>query len=332
MALPLHERYEIIFLSQHPLGPKLSNTAVAKAVHCGVTTVKRWLKRWKQSKDLSDSSRSGRPRATTPKQDQQVVSLAERQTFVTSRDIMNQLENKGVKIDERTVRRRLHEAGAKYNKPLSKPLLTENHRDKRLKWAEDQTTTNWDQVIFTDETTIRLNSVKGLVWNLPGKKKIVRTVKHPIKVNVWGCFSSKGFGRIVCFNENLNAELMCDIYKYGLLPTARKQFGHDSTLWKLQEDNDPKHTSKLAINWKKNNDVYKIDWPSMSPDLAPIENVWQLLKMKIRKKNLSTYQSLVSAIKREWKSLPRELAVKLVHSMNNRISEVIESHGDFILR
>ncbi len=39
---------------------------------------------------------------------------------------------------------------------------------------------------------------------------------------------------------------MCDIYKYGLLPTARKQFGHDSTLWKLQEDNDPKHTSKLA--------------------------------------------------------------------------------------
>jgi len=78
MALPLHERYEIIFLSQHPLGPKLSNTAVAKTVHCGVTTVKRWLKRWKQSKDLSDSSRSGRPRATTPKQDQQVVSLAER--------------------------------------------------------------------------------------------------------------------------------------------------------------------------------------------------------------------------------------------------------------
>jgi len=186
-------------------------------------------------------------------------------------------------------------------------------------------------MIFSDKTTIRLNSVKELVWNLPGKKKAVRTVKHPIKVNVWGCFSARGFGRVVCFNENLNANLMCDIYKYGLLPTARKQFGHDSTLWKLQEDNDPKHTSKLAINWKKNNDVYKIDWPSMSPDLAPIENVWQLLKMKIRKKNLSTYQSLVSAIKREWKSLPRELAVKLVHSMNNRISEVIENDGDFIL-
>ena len=37
---------------------------------------------------------------------------------------------------------------------------------------------------------------------------------------------------------------MCDIYKRGLVPTARKQFGLDSTIWELQEDNDPKHTSK----------------------------------------------------------------------------------------
>jgi transposase len=331
MAVQVYQRYEIIFLSQHPLGPKLSHTAVAKAVHCGVTTVKRWLKRWKQSKDLTDAPRSGRPRATTPKEDQRIVALAEQQTFVTSRDIANQLNKKGVEINERTVQRRLNEAGAKYNRPLSKPLLTENHREKRLEWAEDQRTTNWDQVIFSDETTIRMNSVKGLVWNLPGKKKIVRTVKHPIKVNVWGCFSARGFGRVVCFNENLNANLMCDIYKYGLLSTARKQFGHDSTLWKLQEDNDPKHTSKLATNWRMNNNVQKIDWPSMSPDIAPIENVWQLLKMKLRKKKLSTYQSLVSAIKREWKSLSPELAIKLVHSMNNRISEVIENDGDFIL-
>ena len=49
---------------------------------------------------------------------------------------------------------------------------------------------------------------------------------------------------------------MCDIYKRGLLPTARKQFGHGSTLWKLEEDNDPEHTRKLAVNWKRNNGVH----------------------------------------------------------------------------
>jgi hypothetical protein len=257
---------------------------------------------------LSDSRRSGRPRATTPKQDKKIVSLANEEIFITSRDIHNKLKRKRIDINERTVRRRLHEAGAKFSRPLSKPLLTDKHRNNRLKWAQAQTATNWDHVIFTDETTVRLNHVKGFVWNLPGKKKVVRTVKHHVKVNVWGCFSSHGFGRVVCFPQNLNAQFMCAIYKRGLLPTARKQFGLESTSWKLQKDNDPKHTSTLARQWRENKGVQKIDWPSMSPDLAPIENVWQLLKMKLRRKKLKTYQSLVGAIKREWKTLRLELA------------------------
>ena len=62
---------------------------------------------------------------------------------------------------------------------------------------------------------------------------------HSSKVNVWSCFSSQNFGCIVCFKQNLNTELICDIYKRG---TTRKQFGLDSIIWKLQEDNDVKHT------------------------------------------------------------------------------------------
>ena len=61
MVIPVHLWYEIIFLTQHLIGPKRSHASVAKAVKCDVTTVKYWLKRWKQSKDLSDSIRSGRP-------------------------------------------------------------------------------------------------------------------------------------------------------------------------------------------------------------------------------------------------------------------------------
>jgi len=107
---------------------------------------------------------------------------------VTRQDITNQLSKKGVEINQRMVRRRLDEAGAKYNQPLSKPLLTDNYREKRLKWAEDQRTTDWNQVIISDETSIRMNLVKELVWNLPGRKNVVRTVKYPVKVNVWVAF------------------------------------------------------------------------------------------------------------------------------------------------
>ena len=108
----------------------------------------------------------------------------------------------------------------------------------RLRWVQHHKATDWNQVIFSDE----MNSVKGLVWNFPEKKKVVRTVKYPIKVNVWGCFSSKGFGRIICFRQNLDAKFMCRISKYGLLPTTRKHFGHGPTAWKLQEDN-------IGRNW-----------------------------------------------------------------------------------
>ena len=101
--------------------------------------------------------------------------------------------------------------------------------------------------------------------------------------------------------------------------------------WKLQEDNDPKHRSKLATSWKEGEKIENIDWSSMSPDIAPIENVWQILKMKSRKKTFTTYQSLVSAIKQEWKAQPKDLSLNLIHSMENRIFEVIESHDDFIL-
>ena len=71
---------------------------------------------------------------------------------------------------------------------MSKPMLTEKHRINRLKWAHQNVgvDTNWDEVIFSDETTVFLNRVKGRSWNLPGRKKVkvIRTVSHPIKVNV----------------------------------------------------------------------------------------------------------------------------------------------------
>ena len=60
MALPMHQRYEIIFVSQHPLGLKLGHKSMMKVVKHSTSTVQRWLSRWKQSKNLNDSDRTGR--------------------------------------------------------------------------------------------------------------------------------------------------------------------------------------------------------------------------------------------------------------------------------
>ena len=64
----------------------------------------------------------------------------------------------------------MNEAGAIYNRLLSKPLVTEVHRKNRLKWAQDNKDTNWEHVIFLDETNIRRNTIKRLGRKLTGKK------------------------------------------------------------------------------------------------------------------------------------------------------------------
>jgi len=82
---------------------------------------------------------------------QHIVSLAEQEIFVTSWDITNQLKRKRVKFNERTMRRHLNKAEAKYKRSVSKPLVTESHRENRSKSAQDhklRTRTKWSFVTW----------------------------------------------------------------------------------------------------------------------------------------------------------------------------------------
>src|SRR5579871_2573582 len=106
--------------------------------------------------------------------------------------------------------------------------------------------TDWSKVIFTDKTTISQFNKPKKVWRYKGEKVKVLTVKHSAKVHIYRYFSEKGFRNIYCFIENLNSELLYTIYKKTLLPSARNFFREDDNNWKLQEDNDPKHTSGKA--------------------------------------------------------------------------------------
>jgi transposase len=329
MPLSLSKRFEIVFLHTHPLGPKLGLGAVAKYVHCSKSAVGNIIKKWNETRDLNDLPKSGRKRITTLKQDKKISELAKKNSDITAAKIKQKIEKYDVNISVNTIRRRLNESGAKYANQLSKPLLTEKHMKKRLQWAKKNKDFDWDKVIFTDESTFRLNQRGRKVWAFPGRKRVFRSVKHPLKIHVWGCFSASGFGKLIYFQRNLNAEYMVSLYEVGLLPSAEILFGAGCVDWFLQEDNDPKHRSKLAGKWKAENDVKILPWPSMSPDQNPIENVWALMKINIAKKKIKTIKGLKSELVKEWNNLSSDLAAKLVSSMKNRVAALIESRGDY---
>ena len=101
MTLSVDKRYEIIFLSHHPMGAQLAVKTLPKAIKCAKSTVQYWLNRWKQSKGLSDSKRIGRPRSTTKKVHQPISDFATTNTRV----IQRVLKRNNVDISQETIER-----------------------------------------------------------------------------------------------------------------------------------------------------------------------------------------------------------------------------------
>ena len=50
--------------------------------------------------------------------------------------------------------------------------------------------------------------------------------------------------------------------------------------WILQEDNDPKHRSRLCTQLKLDTHTVTLHWSSQSLNASPIENIWALMKTK----------------------------------------------------
>ena len=315
---------------KHAKGPKMSVESAAKFLNQSKGWAYNILNIYEEFGNVDFSNEKGPKRVTTEAQDREIVKLATAPKPMTTQQIANKLTIKGTPVSRVTITRRLHENKVRWKPLLKKPLLSDKHIENRFRWAGENIERDWAKVIFTDEATFELNCQVTRAWQLPGKPKIYRTVKHPPKVSVWGCFSSKGFGKLVIISGILESKQMVEVYKKGLLPSAEKFYGANNDDWELLEDGDPKHTSKLSKAWKAENGVKVMEWPASSPDCNPIENVWGLMKARIRQRNIATKEGLIRAIKEEWRSLTVEYAKELAKSCTRRCQAVIDNGGDWI--
>jgi len=73
-------------------------------------------------------------------------------------------------------------------------------------------------------------------------------------------------------------------------------------------------------------------WPARSPDLNPMETIWEILDCLLRKNNISSIAQLKSLIGQEWIALKkdRKLFQNLVNSMPKRVEELIKAKGGVI--
>ncbi len=213
-----------------------------------------------------------------------------------------------------------------FRKRDTKPLLNQRQCQKHLTWAKEKknwTVAQWSKVLFSDESKFCISfGIQGpRVWRKSGEAQnpcwLKSSVKFPQSVMIWAAMSSAGVGPLCFLKSTVNAAIYQEILEHFMLPSADKLYGDAHFIF--QQDLAPAHTARGTKSWFNDHGVTVLDWPANSPDLNPIENLWSIVKRKMRDTRPNNVDELKATVKETWASIPPQQCHKLITSMPRRI-------------
>uniref|UniRef100_A0A1I7X548 HTH_Tnp_Tc3_2 domain-containing protein n=1 Tax=Heterorhabditis bacteriophora TaxID=37862 RepID=A0A1I7X548_HETBA len=182
-----------------------------------------------------------------------------------------------------SIRRRLVEAGLNGQVARKKPLVSLKNRRARAEFAREHliwSAVDWTKAVFSDESKFNRFGSDGnkYVRRRPGDefmpKCAILSIKHGRgSVRVWAPFNRNGPGPLHII------ESITDSIYYG-----RNRIS--------QQDNDPKHSSNATKCWLHQKKITKMEWSSNSPDLNPIEHLWNDVEKEVERQKLSNIREL----------------------------------------
>ena len=188
----------------------------------------------------------------------------------------------------------------------------------------------WHNVLFTDEKKFNLDGPDGSQYYWHDLRKEPETCFSRNfgggTVMVWGGFCYKGTLPLAWISTRMTAEKYTDLLEISLLEHAEHIMGPDFV---FQHDNASIHSAKYTKEWLRVRNFEVLQWPSCSPDLNPIENLWGIITKQVYNggRQFKTVLELKKCIKESWEKIPREILENLIKSMPQRIYQLILNKG-----
>lgn len=318
-----------------------SQRDIARLVGVSKTGVATTLSRFAETNSFEDRKRCGRPKKTTESDDRHILMICKRDRFKTAPAIAAEVNESVLQpISVTTIKRRLIANGFNGRVAKKKPLLRTVNKRKRLAFArlhKDWTVEDWKKVFWTDESKFELfgNKRRKYVRRRVGESHkencITPTVKHGGgSVMVWGGFSYDGVGDLIKIDGIMDKNYYHRILSRHAVPSGTRLIGQNFV---FQQDNDPKHTSKLCKAYLESKEVQGVlkimDWPPQSPDVNPIELLWDEMDRQVRETTITSEKSMFENLKRVWDSLRATTLHKLVERMPKICSAIIKAKGGY---
>ena len=271
-------------------------------------------------------------RVTTPAQDRFFIlsHLRDRRTKATHTANIT-IGSHGRPISDTTVRS--HRYGLRARRPVKGIRLTPRHRQARLTWARAHlryTRADWVNVLFTDESRFKIdgNDGRDRIYRRVGERYADNCVFEGDRYGgatamIWAGISFHTKTPAVVINGNLTARKYCDdILNPVAVPHILANRG-----MQLMQDGATSHTARLTQTYLARNRVNILPWPSRSPDLNPIEHLWDLLDRAIRGYNMRNRNELQQTLISEWNRIQQNTIQRYIVSMRSRCLAVIRAGG-----
>ena len=296
------------------------------------------------TEDTTPAHRSGRPLTLSPNQIDELIAFISgsranrRMTFLYLATYPFAKWN----VSEWVIGNALASRNYQRHIALGKPGLSEASRRKRCEFAEEHihwTIKQWYSILWSDETWVNGYHRRIYVTRQPGEEFddtcLFSRVQRRAGWMFWGCFSGTKKGPCLFWEKawkSINSERYCE---HTLSLVERYMAVHPYLLF--MQDNAKAHSSKYTKSWLQEHQIQTIIWPPNSPDLNPIEMVWNKMKQWIQEKygiefdtieslgKKMPYPRLREIVQEAWNQITEEDLNGLVKSMKDRCQAVINA-------